>query len=85
MQGFVLEGNTSAKIIQCLKSSIIYLLTGVGHSNDADIQTIPEPVPRGKFKPVEIDGPPSYVVVDLETTDLSKLLINYVAFFRHGC
>ncbi|KAL4229626.1 hypothetical protein ACF0H5_010013 [Mactra antiquata] len=37
-----------------------------------DIETIPDPVPWGLFKPVTIDGTPTYVVIDLETTDLIR-------------
>ena len=46
----------------------------MGHSIDADVETISDPIPRGTFKPVTIDGAPTYVVFDLETTDLCEYL-----------
>ena len=46
--------------------------TGVGHDDNIDIERIPDPVPKGSFKKVTSRGTPTYVVLDLETTDLSK-------------
>ena len=45
---------------------------GIGHDDEVDIDKVPDPVPRGTFKPVVIRGSPSYIIFDLETTDLSK-------------
>ena len=47
---------------------------GIGHDSEADIEEIPAAVPRGDFKPVKFaTGEPTYIMMDLETTDLSKL------------
>ncbi|XP_060562490.1 uncharacterized protein LOC132722076 [Ruditapes philippinarum] len=44
----------------------------VGHTADIDIDKVPDPIPRGVFKPVCSSGEPSYITVDLETTDLIR-------------
>ncbi|XP_053375674.1 uncharacterized protein LOC123538322 isoform X3 [Mercenaria mercenaria] len=44
----------------------------VGHEDCTDIDRIPDPIPRGVFKPVCSSGEPSYITVDLETTDLIR-------------
>lgn len=49
-----------------------YYFAGIGHDQDVDIDKLPDPVPRATFKPVSSRGTPSYIVIDLETTDLSK-------------
>jgi hypothetical protein len=51
---------------------IYCLLTGIGHDEEVDIERLPDPIPRGVFKQVIPHGPPTYIVADLETTDLSK-------------
>lgn len=66
---------------------VFFLCPGVGHNTEVDIDTIPEPVPRGAFKPVVMTSPPTYVVVDLETTDLSEylfLIVNCICLFGFG-
>ena len=45
---------------------MLYYSRGVGHNSEVDLEAIPEPVPRGIFKPVEIARSPTYVIVDLE-------------------
>lgn len=43
----------------------------IGHSDDADIQKLPDLVPRGDFKPIVLPtGQPTYIAFDLETTGL---------------
>ncbi|XP_033759588.1 uncharacterized protein LOC117341837 [Pecten maximus] len=45
----------------------------IGLEEQVDIEKIPDPVPRGNFKPVTIPSrAPSIVVFDLETTDLIR-------------
>ena len=51
--------------------------SGVGHDQEADIDQLPDAVPCGVFKPVTCRGQPTYVVFDLETTDLSKFSFLY--------
>lgn len=43
--------------------------------HDTDIESLPEAIPRGIFKPITlIEGAAaSFVTYDLETTDLSKI------------
>lgn len=49
--------------------------SGIGHDADTDIESLPEAIPRGIFKPITlIEGAAaSFVTFDLETTDLSKI------------
>jgi len=48
------------------------LFTGIGLQESVDIEQLPEPVPRGQFKPVKLtQGDPTFITFDLETTDLS--------------
>ncbi|XP_060592882.1 uncharacterized protein LOC132747499 [Ruditapes philippinarum] len=51
---------------------IYCLLTGIGHDEEVDIERLPDPIPRGVFKQVIPHGPPTYIVADLETTDLIR-------------
>lgn len=45
----------------------------IGLEDEVDIVQIPDPVPRGVFKPITLSsGSPSLVVFDLETTDLIR-------------
>ncbi|XP_062615434.1 uncharacterized protein LOC134277168 [Saccostrea cucullata] len=45
----------------------------IGLADEVDIEQIPDPVPRGVFKPVTLStGDPSLVMFDLETTDLIR-------------
>ncbi|KAK3083329.1 hypothetical protein FSP39_019577 [Pinctada imbricata] len=45
----------------------------IGLRDDVDIEKIPDPVPRGNFKPVTVSaGSPTLVIFDLETTDLIR-------------
>lgn len=47
----------------------------IGLADEVDIVQVPDPVPRGVFKPITLSsGSPSLVVFDLETTDLSKFI-----------
>jgi len=50
--------------------------------DDADIERLPDPVPRGDFRPIISlpYGEATYIVFDLETTD-SKHPFNTVAVF----
>jgi hypothetical protein len=42
----------------------------------ADIEKLPDAIPRGLFKPVNLPSghDPTFVMFDLETTDLSKTI-----------
>ncbi len=46
----------------------------VGHEDTADIEKIPDPVPKGHFSMVKLSSnlKPTFISFDLETTDLSK-------------
>ncbi|KAL4220167.1 hypothetical protein ACF0H5_020576 [Mactra antiquata] len=45
----------------------------IGFQPDVDIEKLPDPVPRGDFKPVDIgDLTPTIIAFDLETTDLIR-------------
>lgn len=47
----------------------------IGLEDEVDIVQVPDPVPRGVFKPITLySGSPSLVVFDLDTTDLSKFI-----------
>lgn len=48
--------------------------SGIGHDADTDIESLPEAIPRGIFKPITlIEGAAaSFVTFDLETTDLIR-------------
>ncbi|XP_060605467.1 uncharacterized protein LOC132757985 [Ruditapes philippinarum] len=45
--------------------------SGIGHTADPDIQTLPDAVSKGKFKPVKTENP-TFITFDLETTDLIR-------------
>ncbi|XP_056006800.1 uncharacterized protein LOC125658698 [Ostrea edulis] len=48
-------------------------LEEIGLADEIDTEQIPDPVPRGVFKPVTLSsGTPSLVMFDLETTDLIR-------------
>lgn len=51
------------------------MLTGIGLEQSPDLEQLPEAIPRGTFKPVNLppEEQPSLIMFDLETTDLSKL------------
>ncbi|KAL4222717.1 hypothetical protein ACF0H5_018758 [Mactra antiquata] len=50
-----------------------YLHYDIGFQPDVDIEKLPDPVPRGDFKPVVIgDLTPTIITFDLETTDLIR-------------
>lgn len=53
------------------------IIPEIALEDDVDIEKIPDAVPRGDFKPLVLDTSSNssftFVVVDLETTDLSKL------------
>ncbi|XP_060567516.1 uncharacterized protein LOC132726254 [Ruditapes philippinarum] len=53
--------------------SYLYDVTilGIGHTSDPDIQTLPDAVPKGTFKPVKTENP-TFITFDLETTDLIR-------------
>ncbi|XP_053387915.1 uncharacterized protein LOC123528174 [Mercenaria mercenaria] len=44
--------------------------SGIGHMEAIDIERIPDAIARGNFKPVVIDGEPTIITFDLETTGL---------------
>ncbi|WAR24663.1 hypothetical protein MAR_038332, partial [Mya arenaria] len=47
--------------------------SGIGHEEHVDTEKLSDPVPRGVFKPVTVpSGSPSYVIFDLETTELIR-------------
>ncbi|KAL4235710.1 rRNA-processing endoribonuclease [Mactra antiquata] len=47
------------------------VVNNIGFQPDVDIEKLPDPVPRGDFKPVDIgDLTPTIIAFDLETTDL---------------
>lgn len=47
----------------------------IGLEDEVDIVQVPDPVPRGVFKPITLySGSLSLVVFDLDTTDLSKFI-----------
>uniref|UniRef100_K1Q499 Mutator-like transposase domain-containing protein n=1 Tax=Magallana gigas TaxID=29159 RepID=K1Q499_MAGGI len=57
----------------------------IGLEDEVDIVQIPDPVPRGVFKPITLSsGSPSLVVFDLETTDL-KLSIGSLDYGDQSC
>lgn len=47
---------------------------GISHENEVDVEKLPDAVPRGNFKPTVFPGEATFITMDLETTDLSKLL-----------
>lgn len=50
-----------------------------------DIEVLPDAIPRGKFSPVEVtNGKPTFVTIDLETTDLSKYMSTDLNFIASG-
>jgi hypothetical protein len=52
-------------------------ILGIGHTTDPDIQTLPDAVPKGKFKPIKMENP-TFITFDLETTDLSELTFAFL-------
>ena len=56
---------TSLEIVMSLH------FTGIGHEENPDVDNLPDAIPRGQFKPVKIEGKPSIITFDIETTDLS--------------
>ncbi|XP_053393563.1 uncharacterized protein LOC128555367 [Mercenaria mercenaria] len=52
----------------------LYQITvaGIGHGDNVDVEQIPDSIPRGNFKPVQLPGPPTVISLDLETTGLIK-------------
>ncbi|XP_053379877.1 three-prime repair exonuclease 1-like isoform X2 [Mercenaria mercenaria] len=52
----------------------LYQITvaGIGHGDNVDVEQIPDSIPRGNFKPVQLPGPPAVISFDLETTGLIK-------------
>jgi len=54
---------------------VFEFVTEIGHVDDADIERLPDPVPRGDFRPISLpSGEATYIAFDLETTGLSKHL-----------
>ncbi|XP_062607329.1 uncharacterized protein LOC134269118 [Saccostrea cucullata] len=47
-------------------------LPGIGLTVDADVEHLPEAVPQGNFKPVPAGENTTFIVFDLETTDLVR-------------
>ena len=43
--------------------------------DNIDTELIPDAIPKGNFKSVELNGEPTVVAFDLETTGLSKLYL----------
>ena len=61
------------------------IIVGIGHEEDVDIDQLPDAVPRGVFKPVSAkQDSATYVIMDLETTDLSMSLINSIPFLNNS-
>lgn len=55
---------------------IIYAISEIALQADVDIEKVPDAVPRGDFKPLQLDSSElTFLVLDLETTDLSKYTI----------
>ena len=52
---------------------IVCCVAGIGHEENVDTETIPDPIPKANFKPVKVNGEPTVITFDLETTGLSKL------------
>lgn len=51
-------------------------ISEIGLQSEVDVENIPDAVPRGDFKPLKIEHPePTFVVLDLETTDLSECIL----------
>ncbi|XP_062607534.1 uncharacterized protein LOC134269349 [Saccostrea cucullata] len=46
--------------------------SGIGLTVDADVEHLPEAVPQGNFKPVPAGENTTFIVFDLETTDLVR-------------
>lgn len=65
------ERNVTQCALQALEGDTYQ--SEIGLADEVDIEQIPDPVPRGIFKPVTLSsGAPSFVAFDLETTGLSK-------------
>ena len=60
---------------------VFMCFSGVAMEETVDIEQLPEAIPRGLFKPVNLPSgqDPTYIMFDLETTDLSKTI--FVLFF----
>ncbi|KAH3811476.1 hypothetical protein DPMN_139886 [Dreissena polymorpha] len=44
--------------------------SGIGHEENVDTEKIPDPIPKANFKPVKVNGEPTVIAFDLETTGL---------------
>ena len=59
-----------------------FCFAGIGHEAEQslDINRLPDAIPRGVFKPVQLPTgeDPTFIMFDLETTDLSKLFAAYI-------
>ena len=60
----------------------IFIYLGIGIEQTVDIEQLSEAVPRGIFKPVNLPSghTPTFIMFDLETTDLSKST-NFLDFY----
>ena len=48
-------------------------ISEIALQDEVDLEKIPDAVPRGDFKPLQLDSSnQTFIVLDLETTDLSK-------------
>ena len=56
-----------------LRFIICNFFLGIGLSGDTDVEHLPEAVPSGNFKPVQVEGNATFIAFDLETTDLGNL------------
>lgn len=62
----------------CVIKIKFFFHTYLSLTDSIGIEKFPDAIPRGVFKKVALpwDAKPSFIIFDLKTTDLSKILIN---------